>query len=191
MRTQVRGQLAGDHAALDQLLSQFYSAVTDGNSKGSYSTLDLFWARLAVHIRAEHLQLFPRVLKATEGKTARPSFAEVEVLISKLRHDHDFFMRELARAVAELREIGRADEQSVTIARLKTVRKKLQRIQRRLIQHNKTEEEHIYGWANSLLSVREQDKLTTAIRSQLMKRPSRFTANAWEAGIAHHGSPRR
>lgn len=61
--------LANDHVALDQLLKQLQAALNDGDVKACYARLDLFWAKLAVHIRAEHLHLFPRVLQAvTRGK---------------------------------------------------------------------------------------------------------------------------
>ncbi len=38
------------------------SALHAGDVEASHTGLDLFWARLAVHIRAEHLQLFPAII---------------------------------------------------------------------------------------------------------------------------------
>ncbi len=38
------------------------------NSTEIFEKLDIFWARLAMHIRAEHLHLFPVTLKALESK---------------------------------------------------------------------------------------------------------------------------
>jgi hypothetical protein len=54
--------LAPDHAALHDVLSQLHTALNSGDVAGSHSQLDLFRARLAVHIRAEHLYLFPAVM---------------------------------------------------------------------------------------------------------------------------------
>ena len=53
------------------------------------------WARLAVHIRTEHLHLFPAIARRVNA---------AERAIDRLRADHDFFMRELAQAIAILRE---------------------------------------------------------------------------------------
>jgi hypothetical protein len=56
-------RLAGDHVALDRLLKQLQATLNNGDVNACYASLDLFWAKLAVHIRAEHLHLFPGALK--------------------------------------------------------------------------------------------------------------------------------
>lgn len=40
------------------------SSAGTASAKELYQKLDLFWARLAVHIRAEHLHMFPALLRA-------------------------------------------------------------------------------------------------------------------------------
>lgn len=54
--------LAKDHKELDKLLGAVTAALEHGDSLEAFETLDLFWARLAMHIRVENLYLFPSVL---------------------------------------------------------------------------------------------------------------------------------
>lgn len=103
-------RLARDHASLDRLLDELRAALDAGDITRSHERLDLFWARLAVHIRAEHLQLFPAVLNAlTENKesdVSKTSFlSQAQHTIDELRRDHDFFMHELSRAIIVMREL--------------------------------------------------------------------------------------
>jgi hypothetical protein len=57
--------LASDHDELDELLDKLFASFdASGSVEQIYQKLDLFWARLAVHIRAEHLHLFPLILGA-------------------------------------------------------------------------------------------------------------------------------
>ena len=56
--------LAEDHAALGELLRAFLTQLDEGDTAGAFVHLDLFWARLAMHIRAENLHLFPAILNA-------------------------------------------------------------------------------------------------------------------------------
>lgn len=51
--------LADDHSEMDALLEEFFDALCCADVELIYQTLDFFWARLAMHIRAEHLHLFP------------------------------------------------------------------------------------------------------------------------------------
>lgn len=94
---QVSEQLIDDHAALDRVLKQLQTALRSSDLEIAHATLDLFWARLAVHIRAEHLHLFPTVLNRLGN--------EAQTVIAQLREDHDFFMHELARAVKAMRTL--------------------------------------------------------------------------------------
>src|ERR1043165_845632 len=107
--------LAHDHISLDGLLRDVIAALDAGDAQRSHARLDLFWARLAVHIRAEHLHLFPAILGALREKrggkiAAAPSLAEAQEAIEELRHDHDFFMRELAGAVQLMRTLFAKNE---------------------------------------------------------------------------------
>ena len=95
-----------DHQSLDSVLAELLSALRRRDAHGSYRELDLFWARLAMHIRAEHLHLFPVLLSAVTDDR-EPSASEVKTVIDDLRRDHEFFMRELAAAIATMKRIER------------------------------------------------------------------------------------
>ena len=150
-------RLVDDHVALDELLRQLQTALDHGDVDASYAKLDLFWAKLAVHIRAEHLHLFPCVLN---GESA---------VIEQLRDDHEFFMRQLASAIETIRK-GQG---------LNTVNDIVLAIEQRLVQHNHVEETNVYHLATTVLNPEELAELSQRISSELEKRPSRFTAESW------------
>jgi len=83
-------------------------AITTNDVAASHASLDLLWARLAVHIRAEHLHLFPAVINGVNNmkadRSAVPTRDEVRLAAERLRADHDFFMHELAQAIGILRD---------------------------------------------------------------------------------------
>ena len=89
--------LSDDHREVDLLLADALENLRLGNGLEAFQALDLFWARLAMHIRAEHLHLFPAVLN-----TSHPD-SEVPQTLEALRRDHDFFMHELADAIKAMR----------------------------------------------------------------------------------------
>src|SRR2546421_4090324 len=94
--------LAGDHAELDELLRALDDALAGGDAAAAFARLDLFWARLAMHIRAENLHLFPTILAALADESEKferltSALSEARANIAQLRVDHDFFMHELAR----------------------------------------------------------------------------------------------
>src|SRR5687767_4018130 len=95
--------LADDHLQVDKLMHTLLAALAQENKAQSFELLDLLWSRLAVHIRAEHLCLFPSILDAPPlyftGSGGTPKYDEAKSAIDLLRHDHDFFMRELGSAV--------------------------------------------------------------------------------------------
>jgi hypothetical protein len=97
-----------------------------------YATLDLFWARLAVHIRAEHLHLFEAILQAVNrkpgGVDTAPSPDEAERTIEELRGDHNFFMRELSQAVAVIRGLL-TEPETDPAEQLQTVRERIDAVQ--------------------------------------------------------------
>jgi len=110
--------LGHDHSELDELLDRFFAAAKKRDLNESFNALDVFWARLAMHIRAEHLHLFPtliaalgRLEKAPENVCRPPSAQVARDTIARLRDDHDFFMQELGAAITKLRkERGRAEQ---------------------------------------------------------------------------------
>lgn len=170
-------QLIDDHAAVDKLLKQIQGALTSKDLEVAHAKLDLFWARLAVHIRAEHLHLFPAVLNSAAKNVSAPSLDEAERSISELRSDHDFFMHELARAVEITRQVLK--KRSSLEEGLNNVNNIVSEVERRLIKHNESEESQIYNWATTLLNPEEQATLASQITAELRKHPPRFTLSTW------------
>lgn len=164
-------RLLHDHAELGNLLDDLDASLEANDAARAHSTLDLFWARLAMHIRAEHLHLFPAISRAASrsrsfgnDQTLPPH--EPENTIAILREDHDFFMRELSQAIAITRN---ANEIS-----LESVGKKIAAVRVRLVKHNEIEETGIYVWSNSLLSETERADLATLVQKELENLPPRF-----------------
>jgi hemerythrin superfamily protein len=166
--------LAHDHVELDRLLDQLMNMR---DVKRGFERLDLFWARLAVHIRAEHLHLFPAIRQALGHcqDQGAPPLTEAEEVISKLRSDHDYFMRELASAIALSRQRLNGTSSSATQSADAAV--KIQAIRERLVLHNRLEETQIYVWTDNFLSEEEQTDLNRKIAGELAKLPPRFAAN--------------
>ena len=162
--SQARQRLSDDHEAVGEVLKQLLTALDNHDVQSSYTRLDLLWARLAVHIRAEHLHLFP---------TIASKLAEAQPTIDRLRADHDFFMRELARAVDILRNGGD----------VANVRDTVREIENRLAIHNEIEEHEIYRWSSSILTESEQSELLTCINAELENRPPRFSEEAWAKSL--------
>ena len=166
----VSQELSDDHHAVNEVMKQLLVALDNNDVQTSYSKLDLLWARLAVHIRAEHLHLFPAV-------TSRLT-TETQALIENLRTDHDFFMRELARAIAILRELLLQKTNSPE-AKLAAVAQAVREVEKRLATHNEIEESEIYRWPSIMLTEQEQSDLLARINAELENRPPRFSAEAW------------
>jgi len=162
---EVHLRLSDDHHAVGEVLEQLLTALENKDVQTSYSRLDLLWARLAVHIRAEHLHLFPAVI-------AKSDLSEAQVVIKNLRADHDFFMHELARAIAILRELPHE-------TKLAAVTDIVRRVEERLATHNDIEENQIYRWSSTFLSESEQLELLARINAELENRPPRFSEQAW------------
>ena len=155
---------------MSEVLKQLLTALNNRDVEASHSKLDLLWARLAVHIRAEHLHLFPTV-------TSR--LTKAQSTVEKLRIDHDFFMRELARAIGVLRELPKQITNTSDEAKLTAVRDTVREIETRLATHNETEENQIYRWAGTVLTEPEQMDLAKRINAELENRPPRFSEEAW------------
>jgi len=175
--------LADDHAALDEGLSQLRKALDASDVAVSHARLDLFWARLAVHIRAEHLHLFPAVMNGLRDMNAdhlvAPTLKQGRLAIRRLRADHDFFMHGLARAIGILRDLSKAGNEQTIVAGTSTVRDIIIEIEKRLVIHNELEESQIYRWAKTILNKQEQADLATLINAELANRPPRFSPEAW------------
>jgi len=172
--------LGHDHSELDELLGAFFAAVEKGDLDQSFDTLDVFWARLAVHIRSEHLHLFPTLIAAVERSEQRtengsrpPSAQAARDTIARLREDHDFFMQELAAAITQLRkERGRTGQSRSAV--LSHLKEKALAVSRRLQTHNALEESEVYRWVEDLLEDAECIDLKTRINKELANVPKRL-----------------
>jgi len=183
MLSQASQLLTNDHAALDNVLSQLWTAMDSGDVARSHAQLDLFWARLAVHIRAEHLHLFPTILGRLTSNSAdpecSPTLSDAEASIEQLRADHDFFMHELAQAIGSLRDLLKATERHAIVDGIRRVRDTVLEIEKRLIVHNEIEENQVYCWVRTILNAPEQADLATRINAELANRPQRFSETIW------------
>jgi hypothetical protein len=170
MVTQARQRLLDDHHAVSKLLTQLLTALDNKDIQTSYPMVDLLWARLAVHIRAEHLHLFPAIASRV---------SEAQSAINRLRADHDFFMRELAQAVGILRELPQSIISANEDAKLTAVGDAVREIERRLGIHDEIEENRIYRWSTTILTEQEQVELLARISAELDNRPPRFSMETW------------
>jgi len=156
--------LADDHAELDAMMSNALAMVETKDHIYIYDKIDRFWARLAMHIRAEHLHIFPALLKTLDlADNGKP----VENLIGDLKKDHDFFMRELADIIKFLRKMDVGDKNG-----LRQVKKRLVSIAERLAAHNESEEKTIYPAAAQLGSTH----LIAMVDKELKNMPPRFAS---------------
>ncbi|HKP46228.1 MAG TPA: hypothetical protein VJT50_06470 [Pyrinomonadaceae bacterium] len=181
MLSQPGRRLTDDHVALDQILTRLCTALELADAKLIWATLDLFWARLAVHIRAEHLHLFPAVLQAASARAnaAAPSLQETSSAIECLRKDHDFFMHELAPAVGIARELVNSPDQKHDAASLLKLRNTMLEVEQRLAIHNELEEAQIYSLVKKVLNEDEEADLAKRVEAELRHRPARFSQAEW------------
>jgi iron-sulfur cluster repair protein YtfE (RIC family) len=155
--------LEADHAELHDLLRSAKRAIADADLGNAFKATDVFWARLAMHIRAEHLHLFPFV------RTVDSDAGEV---LDELRRDHDIFMTELARAIKALRIAFHFGNEAETFA---TVGKLLKNVSERLTAHDKIEEEIVYPIAdNAAAPAAETEALARGILKELQNYPPRL-----------------
>ena len=165
-------ELLHDHAELANLLDRLTIALKAHDVVQTHFSLDRFWARLAMHIRAEHLHLFPAISRAASGNDALPP-NEPENTIAQLREDHDFFMRELAQAIAITRNLL-ANAEGRIATELEEVNKKIAAVSTRLVKHNHIEETGIYLWSSTLLNEAERAELASQVQRELENLPPRF-----------------
>lgn len=177
MKKSVESLLEHDHESLDQLLTELNEELAKPNIVRAFELLDLFWARLAVHIRGEHLHLFPAIETAATsrftGKDGFPTREEAESLLAHLRSDHDFFMKELALVVKIMREVVASD--AMRLEEVKDVKRRLTTIATRLAAHNQLEEKRAYTWPALLLDENTIVELRERLRQELENLPPRFT----------------
>lgn len=175
MRDAVESLLEDDHQSLGKLLGEVDGALGKAAIQHAFELLDLFWARLAVHIRAENLHLFPTLINAAPlftGKDARPTFAEAQEAFARLRSDHDFFMKELAQMINVMRDMVRRE--SIPTEEVEELQRRLAVIEERLNNHNRLEEEQVYVWPSLLFDEQKVAELTVQLRKELENLPPRF-----------------
>jgi hemerythrin superfamily protein len=168
-----------DHEALDDLLQSLQSSLDKQEVVTSFELLDLFWARLAVHIRAENVRLFPAILSARPDVfgTTLPPLTEVQSTLKRLRVDHNFFMDELSRAMKTMRELlarSQSYEQPELTAKLSRIRDRVDAVSNRLRAHNELEEEQVYGWPGLILNGSRLRILEDAIKHEIKNLPRRL-----------------
>lgn len=172
--------LKHDHSELDELLAAFFRNLAAADVAQSFENLDLFWARLAIHIRAEHLHLFPTLLHALSPGQSKeaggPFFETAENTIARLREDHDFFMMELAAAIKQLRECQNAEPHKLAL--IEDVRERIAIVAERLKAHNKLEESDVYPLAEGVLTPADCVILNEKMRKELENVPQRFSGAA-------------
>ena len=171
--------LEKDHECLGELLQDLESVLQKNNIPWAFALLDLFWARLAVHIRAENVCLFPAILNASpalfETCSELPSFAHARTSIDSLRRDHNFFMERLADAVKRMRELLVAPERlAEDDTTLKEVRENIAAVSERLTSHNRLEEEQVYRWPQAILNREQLILLRDALEHEIENLPQRF-----------------
>jgi hypothetical protein len=172
--------LADDHTELNTLLDKVFDALRCADVERTYKSLDFFRARLAMHIRAEHLHLFPAIIKAIETQAAEnyspaPSLTEALNAINALQSDHNFFMRELLAMIKLLRELRENKTKANFSKEISDVREIIVSVKRRLEDHNETEETKVYGWADALLGQAECAALGERMQREITNLPPRFS----------------
>jgi hemerythrin superfamily protein len=172
--------LVEDHAALDELFRFLLGALDAGDAIEAFAHLDLLWARLAMHIRAEHLHLFPAILNAALESDSRDRgdvtvpLEEAQDAIARLRDDHEFFMLELAESVRTMREMQHEPSGEETAKQLSPVRQRVISVSNRLEKHNRLEEDLVYRWPKVLLDASEQSSLGEQVLKEIENLPPRF-----------------
>jgi hypothetical protein len=168
-------RLEHDHGELDRLLESVHLSLAADDLAASLYELDLFWARLGIHIRAEHLHLFPMLLDkalAADAKAADTSIYKLPELIPRLRRDHDLFVIEIGKCVNRLR--GLAGEEIADGSVFREIETGLVAVAARLKVHNEIEERDIYPLAYEMLTAEENDHLGRMIEKELINLPARF-----------------
>lgn len=178
MKNPIESLLQDDHEAVGVLLTDLDAELKKPDLARSLQLLDLFWARLAVHIRAEHLHLFPAVTNASASLFTRsgrlPTYEEAQTVIARLRADHDFFMKELALLIRNMRELVRGKP---ALGPIEDLRQRLSTIAKRLAVHNRLEEDQVYAWPLLLFDEQTVVALIGRLQGELDHAPPRFAGS--------------
>jgi hypothetical protein len=173
MKISVDSIMEDDHHSLAELLAKLEEAIDKPEATRAFALLDRFWARLAVHIRAENLQLFPALANVATnrftGRDGLPNYDEARKTVGRLRDDHDFFMKELALAIKAMRTSPANREE------VKDLRRRLTGVKERLEAHNLLEEQQVYVWPALLFDEQTLAKLCDRLRHELNNLPPRFS----------------
>ena len=170
--------LSNDHLELGALLLELLNSLDEANADEAYARLDTLWARLAVHIRAENVQVFPDILRALDAQRAAgrqdvEQSALLRASIERLRSDHDVFMSELKDAVKAVRKVidDRDGKQASVV--LRSLLHRLGTLERAFENHNR-EEDSVYPMAASVLDSAVMDDLMNRVRRELAALPPRL-----------------
>lgn len=176
MKNPVESLLEHDHASLDQVLTELDEELAKPNVVRAFELLDFFWARLAVHIRAENLHLFPAIESAPAslftGNEFVPTREDANNVLAQLHSDHDFFMKELARAVKTMRQIVASETKR--LEEVEDMRRRVTAIAKRLDDHNRLEEQRLYRWPSLLFDESTIAELREGLKRELENLPQRF-----------------
>ncbi len=171
--TQIDDLLTHDHSEIDALVDKIVSLFSSGEPEPIYEAIDLFWARLAIHIRAEHLHLFPKLTESA-GALDEAEADELRSLIGKLHDDHNTFMRELIEAIKTMRRMIAEPDMDRQLA-MDRVKDTVESVRSRLALHNEKEETNIYPLVDRLLSPAAAAALRKQMKRELKNLPPRFT----------------
>ncbi len=164
--------LTHDHSEIDALMETIVILFSSGAPEPIYKAIDLFWARLAIHIRAEHLHLFPALTEASRLLDSAEA-AAIKNWIEELHEDHNFFMREMIGAIKTMRQVI-ANADGDELSRLGEVKERIGNVRRRLIVHNEKEETEIYSLVDRLLVPDAVIMLRAKMKRELDNLPPRF-----------------
>lgn len=157
--------LDSDHRELDVLLDKVFAAFEAADAELTFQKLDFFWARLAMHIRAEHLHLFPAIVAVAP---------DTQDIIRQLKDDHNFFMRELSAVIKQLRDLSKKEEKDAS-SLLSKACERIRGVRHWLDAHNKLEETKVYIIIDRLLAPTEHAELYRRIKKELDNLPPRFS----------------
>lgn len=158
--------MESDHDYIDEILDGAFEAIEAGDGERLFACADMFWARLGMHIRAEHLYLFPALENAPAAPKDTAGKDEVAEVLSGLREDHNFFMRGMIQVMKALRKNSKDSDGVADI---------LKNIAERLAEHNETEETRVYGWADEVLNKRDRAALEERMLREITNLPPRFS----------------
>lgn len=170
MSTVSNDLLSVDHAQVGVLIGDALLAFQDGSGmREAFEKLDLLWARLAIHIRAEHLHLFPAVQKICEAEVPT-GLSHIPERLLRLRRDHDYFMHELAQLIKRMRTATAENDHVIR----HEARRIILEIRERLDEHNAIEENEIYPLALKFLPDANYEILIGSLKTELDNLPARF-----------------